>query len=53
VLGLVLGSRERSGNTGFAIAGIATSAASILLIMMWLIAFPDAWERGAWWWGWR
>ncbi|HYT90259.1 MAG TPA: hypothetical protein VEL76_16245 [Gemmataceae bacterium] len=51
VLGLVLGSRERDGNTGFAVAGISTSAAAILLVLMWLLAFPHAWDRGRWW-GW-
>ena len=49
LLGLTIGSSEKRGNAGFAIAGVATSGASILIALLILLAFRDAFGRHWWW----
>jgi transcription elongation factor Elf1 len=48
-LGLVLGSSERRGSPGFGIAGLATSAVTLVLVLLWFALLPDFWGR-RWWW---
>jgi hypothetical protein len=50
LIGLIVGSSERRGNTSFAIAGLASSGGAILMALVWLLAFPHAWGR-RWPWG--
>jgi hypothetical protein len=50
LIGLVLANSERGSSPGFAIAGLVTGGGAILLALIWLLAWRDAWGRRAWWW---
>ena len=50
LIGLVMANSERGASPGFAIAGLVTGGGAILLALIWLLAWRDAWGRRAWWW---